>query len=82
MPVVLRTGRQLARLASRRRDQPDVAVGLVFRLVRLRDDVGNRFAIRRDLGIAEALNAEEIVELDRARDLRGEKVCERAGGEN
>ena len=66
------TGGQLSRFAARQGREPDVAVGHVLGFVRAGDHVGDPLVVRGDLGFAEALSAEEIVELERAPPVRGE----------
>ena len=63
--VMFRAGGQLSRFTARQRHQPDVAIGFVLCLVRPGDDVSDGFAIGRDLRIAEAPDAQEVVELHR-----------------
>ena len=82
MPIMLWTGGQLSRFAPRQRHQPDVAVGLVLHFVRPGDDVSDRFAVRRDLRVTEALGPKEIVELQRASRVGGESTREASGSEN
>jgi hypothetical protein len=55
----------LSRFTARQRHQPDVAVGFVLCLVRPGDDVSDGFAIERNLRIAKALGAQQIVKLHR-----------------
>ena len=76
VPIVFRRVRELARRGARRgavrpnRNQPDVAVRAVLVLEHVGDDVGHASAVRGDLRIGDAFEAEEIFQLDGTRLLR------------